>query len=186
MIDQETLNTFDELYYSSYQDVLKYVVCNCQNIENVKDIIQNIYLEVFRKIKNNKLINKSYVMGIAKNKVKDYYRFNYKAKIISIFSSKSDSDALDLIDTIPANIDIELNLTKEEDIKIIWQFLKKKKVIISKIFYLYYYMDFELKEIAQELNISESNVKNYLYRTLKELKSLLKKEGDNDAKKTNN
>ena len=51
MIDQETLNTFDKIYYETYQDVLKYIVVNCSNIEDVKDIVQNVYLEVLKKTK---------------------------------------------------------------------------------------------------------------------------------------
>ena len=50
MMSQETLNLFDELYYETYQDVLKYVIINCSNMEDVKDIIQNVYLEVLNKI----------------------------------------------------------------------------------------------------------------------------------------
>lgn len=188
MIDQETLNSFDELYYSSYQDVLKYVVCNCKDIDNVKDIVQNIYLDVLKKIRkgNSYQINKAYIMGIAKNKVKDYYRFHYKVKLISLFSPKNDMDDISLIDTIPMDYNLEDELVKEEDIKFIWNYLKKKKAIISKIFYLYYYMNFDIKGIANELHISESNVKNYLYRTLKELKCLLENRGEENAKETNN
>lgn len=180
MIDQETLDTFDELYYSSYQDVLKYVVCNCQNIADVKDIVQNIYLAIFNKIRqdNKFLLTKSYVIGIVKHKIKDYYRFNYKAKIISIFSSKKDQNDITLVDNIASDINIESDLIKEENINFIWKYLKKKNVIIFKVFYLYYYMDFSIKNIASELNIGESNVKNYLYRTLKELNGLLKDRGE--------
>ena len=43
MIDQETLKTFDILYYESYNEVLKYVICNCSNIQDIKDIVQNVY-----------------------------------------------------------------------------------------------------------------------------------------------
>lgn len=179
MIDQETLKTFDKIYSNTYKEILKYTVCNCSNIEDVKDIIQNIYLAVLKKINNDNkfIIDRSYVMGIAKNKVKDYYRFNYKAKLVSLFSFKDDIDNLQIIDKIPSSIDIEKDYLRKEDIEYIWNFLKKKKVIISKIFYLYYYMDFDIKEIAEELQISESNVKNYLYRTLKELSFLMKKKG---------
>lgn len=35
---------------------------------------------------------------------------------------------------------------------------------------LYYYFEMTHKEIAEALSISESSVKNYLYRTLKELR----------------
>ncbi|MDE6141571.1 MAG: hypothetical protein K2G03_03110, partial [Bacilli bacterium] len=75
MIDQETLDKFDELYYATYLDVSKYVIVNCSNLEDAKDIIQNIYLDILNILKkNNSVINKSYIMGIAKNKVADYYR----------------------------------------------------------------------------------------------------------------
>ena len=36
MIDQETLNTFDKIYYETYQDVLKYIVVNCSNYKPQK------------------------------------------------------------------------------------------------------------------------------------------------------
>lgn len=58
---------------------------------------------------------------------------------------------------------------KKFDTDVIWNYLKQKPVIISKIVYLYYYEGMNLKEISECLNISLSNVKNYLYRTLKEL-----------------
>ncbi len=177
MIDQETLKTFDILYYESYNEVLKYVICNCSNIQDIKDIVQNVYLEVIKKIKKESKvkITKQYIMGIAKNKVIDYYRFNYKNKIVSLFSNK---EGIELLDQIPSDYDLEDHFIKETDLKIVWEYLKKKKVIISKIFYLYYYEDYEIKEIAKVLNISESNVKNNLYRTLKELKTLLNIGGD--------
>ena len=180
MIDQETLKTFDEIYDKTYADILKYVICNCSNIEDVKDIVQNIYLELL-KVLNNKITYNNvnaYIMGIAKNKVKEYYRFNYKAKIISLFSKKDD---LELLDIIPDNIDLQKNLIQKEDLKFVWSYLKNKKVVISKIFYLYYYNNMSIREIAKELNISESNVKHYLYRTLKELKNVVKQRSEENV-----
>ena len=179
MIDQETLNTFDKLYYETYQDVLKYTVINSSNIEDVKDIIQNVYLEVLKKLNNKNIqINKSYIIGIAKNKIRDYYRFKYKVKIISLFSSIKDNKNINLIDTIDANIDIEKMIIKKQDLSFIWEYLKKQKTIIAKIFFLYYYMDYSIKDISIEFHISESNVKNYLYRTLNKLISLMKGKGE--------
>ncbi len=180
MVDQEALKTFDELYDKTYNNILKYVICNCSNIEDVKDIVQNIYLELLKVIDKKNTINnpKNYIMGIAKNKVKEYYRFNYKAKIISLFSKKED---LDLVDTIPSNIDLQKDLITKEDLQFIWNYLKNKKVIISKVFYLYYYNDLSIKDIAEYLNISESNVKHYLYRTIQELKNILKEKGDKNV-----
>ena len=167
-------------YVYIYDNILKYVICNCSNIEDVKDIIQNIYLELLRVLNKKNTYNNinAYIMGIAKNKIKEYYRFNYKAKIISMFSSKND---LTFLDTIPSNIDIPSYLIKKEDLKFIWSYLKNKKVIISKIFFLYYYSNMSIKEISQELNISEANVKHYLYRTLNELKNVMKQGSDENV-----
>lgn len=181
MIGQETLKTFDELYYKTYSKILKYVVCNCFNIEDVKDIVQNVYLDVYKKLQKNMIINETYIMGIAKNKVKDYYRLNLKVKILSLFSNLNNLDDFMLVDTISSNIDVEKDIMIKDDLSTVWKFLKKKKVIISKIFYLYYYENMNIKGVAKTLNISESNVKNYLYRTLKELKVFMKSRGDKNA-----
>lgn len=182
MLDQETLKTFEELYKETYEEILRYVVCKSSNIEDVKDIVQTVYLEVLKKLKKDASfkITKQYIIGIAKNKINSYYRFNYKAKIISLFDKK-DNQEIEILETIPDEFDLQTYLTNKNDVEIIWNFLKKKKVIIFKIFYLYYYSDFKIKDIAKMLNISEANVKNYLYRTLKELASFMKYGGENNV-----
>ena len=164
MINQEILNQFDMLYEATYFDVSKYVICKCSKPDDVEDILQNIYLAVFKAILNNNEVTKTYIMGIAKNKVNDYYRFRYKEKIISLLSRKED---LDTIDTIPAEIDIETNMLDKFDTELVWKYLKNKKVIVFKVFYLYFKLELSIKEISKCLNITESNVKHYLYRTIR-------------------
>ena len=182
MIDQEALNTFNQLYEATYSDVLKYVIVHCSCMEDVKDIIQNIYVDVLMRLDKDKVpISEAYMMGIAKNKVKDYYRFRYKHKMVSLFSNIKDQKEIALIETLASDMDIDKMILKEEDIEFIWQYLKSQKIVIFKIFYLYYVMDFSIKDISKELCISESNVKNYLYRTCHRLKILMKDRGDIDV-----
>lgn len=164
MINHEALKQFDLLYENTYFDVSKYVVCKCSNPEDVEDILQNIYLAVFKAVSKNVNITNTYIMGIAKNKVKDYYRFNYKEKIVSLFSSK---DNLEMIDTIPADVDIESSLIDKYDTDFVWEYLKSKKVIIFKVVYLYFKLELTIKEISECLSLTESNVKHYLYRTIR-------------------
>ena len=164
MINHEALKQFDLLYENTYIDVSKYVVCKCSNPEDVEDILQNIYLAVFKAVSKNVNITNTYIMGIAKNKVKDYYRFNYKEKIVSLFSSK---DNLEMIDKIPADVDIESSLIDKYDTDFVWEYLKSKKVIIFKVFYLYFKLELTIKEISECLSLTESNVKHYLYRTIR-------------------
>lgn len=178
MIDQKTLEKFDKLYNDSYQTVLKYVICKCSNIEDVKDIVQNIYLDLLRKLDKDKSfdIDISYVMGVAKNKVNQYYRFNYKVKIVSLFSKQDD---ISLIDVVSSEVDLSKDVIRKDDLEFVWDFIKRKKIIVFKIFYLYYYCDLTIESISKELNITISGVKYYLYNTLKKLK-LIMKEREND------
>ncbi len=169
MTSERILNIFNKLYNDTYLEVSKYVVCNASKIDDVEDIIQNIYLEVFRLVKKDKDINLSYIMGITKNKVKDHYRFKYKDKLLSfIFKDNS-------LEEIPSNYDLEKTYLNKYDTDKVWSYLKKKNIIIFKVFYLYYYLGLSIKDISTNLNISESNVKHYLYRTLKELNTYLER-----------
>ena len=52
----------------------------------------------------------------------------------------------------------------------VWNYLKNKNELTARIFYLYFVMDIPIKTIAEDLGFTESNVKNHLYRTQKELK----------------
>ena len=170
MSTQEALNKFQKVYDETYDDVLKYLVCNVARVSDAEDIIQDVYLALFKKIKKD--INKEYVFGIAKNKLKDYYRFTYKHKEKIMPSSK------EVCEQVPDIFDFLNDMLKKENIRFVWNYLNKKKGVIGKVFFFYYYENYSLKEIAQTLDISEANVKHYLYRTLKEIKEQLKEENN--------
>lgn len=178
MIDQINLKKFNDIYDETYENVLKFIVCKCSNIDDVNDIIQETYIDVYKKIlKNDSIDNiKPYVIGIAKNKIKKHYNLLYKFKTISIFNDKQND--FQVLDQIPNDINIERIVLDKEAIEEIWKYLRNKKIDIQKIFYLYYNLELTIKEIAQELDLSESYVKNGLYRTLKELQGVLGKDCD--------
>lgn len=154
---------FDLIYQETYESVSKYVILNCRNLADANDVIQNVYYDILKNIDSIKN-NKAYIMKIAKNKVSDYYRSNYKSKLVSLFNSDDE-----IIETICDKVDLEKSVENKYDIDKVWNYLKRKPEKIFKIFYLYYYEEYKINEISKMLKISQSNVKNYLYRTLKEL-----------------
>lgn len=168
MIDQRTLDKFEKLYKESYDEVSRYVVCNCNYIEDVKDIIQNTYMAVFKKI--DRIESKEYILGIAKNKTKDYYRFKYRSKIVDI-----NDDVIK--EVVPDDFDLEQSVFLKYDAEKVWEYLTKKPVTVAKVFYLYFYSQMTIRYISRELDMTESNVKNYIYRNLKELNKYLQREG---------
>lgn len=178
MIDQLYLKQFNKIYEETYNHVLKFIVCRCSNMDDINDIIQDTYLELYNAIIKERNITdyKKYIIGIANNKIKKYYSLLYRINSISIFSTKDKE--LELISTIKSDIDIEKIVIKCNDVEIIWNYLKSKKIIIQRIFYLYYELDLKIKDIAKELDITESYTKNCLYRTLKELQEFIGKDCD--------
>jgi len=163
MIDQLTLESFNELYKETYDSILKYVVLNVRSSADVDDIIQNIYISVYDSLNKNRVVNKAYVYGIAKHKIKDFYRFKFKHETISL-------DDEDLISTLASETDIEKMALLKYDSEQIYDYLRNKNVKVYQIFFLYFKQDYTLKEISEELHLSESNVKSILYRNLKMLK----------------
>ncbi len=181
MANNDSLDVFDAIYNNTYNNILEYVICNCSNIDDVEDIIQNVYYEVYKIIKKNKIeVDYSYILGIAKHKVKDYYRFKYRRKEISLIDDEENEDYMN---NIPSEDDIEEEIIRTDNVNIIWKFLKRKKVIISQVFYLYYKLEYPIKEIAEKLNLSVSSTKHYLYRTLKELNKYIESEEIQDERK---
>ncbi len=165
------LYKFNEIYDKTHLDLLKYVIIKCHNINDTKDIIQETYLELWNIINKKELsdINiKSYLIGIANNKIKKHYTLLQKIKTVSLFET-NDKD-IELIDTIVDSMDLNDIIIKEDNWHTIWKYLKgKKNQDIPKVFYLYYKLELSIKEIANQLDVGESYIKHLIYRTLKEL-----------------
>lgn len=180
MTGQKSLERFNRIYDNTYSDILKYIIIKCHNINDSNDIIQEVYFELW-KILNKRDIDesniKSFLIGISINKIKKHYTLVQRFKTISIFN-KSDKDIV-LIDNLKDDIDLENLVIKSNEWDFIWNYIKSKKnQNIPKIFYLYYVLDLTIKDISKELIVSESYVKNVIYRTLDELRSLFGKESD--------
>ena len=138
MTGQTNLDKFNEIYNRTYSNTLKYIIIKCHNINDVNDIIQDVYLELW-KIMNKKNIDdtniNSYLIGIAINKIKKYYSLAMRIRDISLFD-KSNNE-LEIIDKIDSSFDIESLLIKDEEWKSIWDFIKNKKnQDIPKVFIL--------------------------------------------------
>ena len=128
---------FEKIYYETYDITLKYIVCNSSNINDVNDIIQEVYLEVYKKLNKMDYINdiNSYIIGIAKNKIrKHYYKFN-RLKTLSIFNKNDDE--IEYVDIIKSDIDLEKIIINSNLYEKAWDYVKTKKYIIAKVFFLY-------------------------------------------------
>ena len=91
MTGQNNLERFNEIYENTYQSVLKYVVCKCANLSDVNDIVQEVYIEVYKKISELTIkeiagtlrVGESYVKNCLYRTLKELQRFMEKESDIN-------------------------------------------------------------------------------------------------------
>ena len=164
-------NNFEEIYQDTYNRVLRFIVVKCNDIDYVNDIKQNKYIKFLKILKKKNIIKidniNNYILGIANNIIKRHY-YKKKNNIIT-FVKEEEIEIKD-------DIDLEQDFITKENVKKVWEYIKGKDILTSKIFYLYFVLELKISEIATELRIKESTVKNRLYRTLKEVKKYIGKD----------
>lgn len=169
---------FDRIYDATYKKVSGYVIAKCSDITDTEDILQDIYSELFYTLKTKGCDYirepEAFVMQIANTKLKRYYTQKSKRKMLT-FLTKTDEEHGEYTEDVPENIDVEAMYINLATVREIWQVIRRKNEDIQKVFALHYYSGFTLKEIAEMLSLSESNVKHKLYRTLTELRTLYQK-----------
>lgn len=157
-------NDFERIYRETYYSTLKYITIKCNNIEDINDILQDTYVELFNILKK-RTVNvqkcESYINGIATNIIKRHY-----SKVKKICFVNDEDENVEIAD----DFDLEQEFITKENAENIWNFIKNKDLITGKIFYLYFIFDMKIADVARELELNESNVKNRIYRTIKQLR----------------
>jgi len=171
---------FEKIYKDTYNKVLRFAVIKCRNLDDINDIIQDTYLELLKLLKKKKMLEaeniESYILGISNNVLKRYYHKKKKDNIVYYYQDDSNL-AKDIEDTF----DLEAEIITKHNVSKVWEYLKHKDLITTKVFYLYFAVGLKISEISKELEIGESNIKNRIYRTLKEIKKYLGKDvNEND------
>ena len=85
--NEETKQQFKKIYDETYHNVLRFIVIKTHDINEVNDIIQETYLELW-KILNKKVLLEdnlnSFMLGIANNKIKKHFTFLKKLKALTV------------------------------------------------------------------------------------------------------
>lgn len=113
-------------------------------------------------------------MQIAKRKIYHHYTLLERLKIH--FPVKSEEEMQTLIEETQLELSTEELVIKKASLEQAGKILKAKDEVTKKIFYLYYGMNVTIPEISQMLSLTESNVKNKLYRTIRELRTYFETE----------
>ena len=178
MSDPSTVSRFDEIYNSTKKPVLAFITAKCASTEDAGDIFQETYMELYRvllKRGTGYITNeKAFVMKLAKQKLSRHYKLIDRLRnVVPLVRKDGDNEEFDV-----SEFDVDSFLVEDFTVNKVLlesarQHIKSKPEIVKKVFYLFYNSDLTISETAQLLSISESSVKNHLYRTLKEMRELL-------------
>lgn len=171
---------FEKIYETTYQKTLVYVTKRCGNLFDISDIMQEIYMEVYQTI-NNKgggylKEPMAFVLHVAKSKVYRHYTLQEKLKnCCPLFFQTTENEELERADLVEnASLSPEEVTFSEERLGEVWRFLQTKPQEVQRVFYLFYYGELTISEIARELHLKESTVKNRIYRTTNEIRKQFK------------
>ena len=178
MSNPDAASRFDEIYNSTSKSALTFITAKCGRTADISDIFQDTYMELYQVLLKrgaNYVTNeRALVLKIAKRKIARYYSLIERLRIFIPLTSENDSsDEADLSDFEADAFlteDFAVNHIMLENVR---QLIQAKPEHVQKVFYLRYDADMSIPEIARTLSMSESNVKNRLYRTIKELRDLL-------------
>ncbi len=161
------------LYISAYPKIEFLVLSNNGTKEDAKDVFQEAFIVVWNNIKNdvfiplNETAIQGYLYTISKNKWLDIIK-----------SSRFKKTKLTFDETSLANKSDELNDLNQEDLldekleKTIDAF-KNMGQPCKQLLTDFYYEKKSLKDIAIQLNIEESTVRNKKYRCMENLRALV-------------
>ena len=138
--------------------------------EDIEEIVSDTFLTIWHnknKIEKDKIL-KNYIAAVTKNLVLKKLRENKNNKLNVNLCDENIGSQFNNIEYVYENNLIEETINEE---------LKNFTKLEYKIFTKYYYFSKSIKEIASEMNISESLVKVKLYRIRKKLKKRLKEKG---------
>lgn len=178
MVDPNITSRFNEIYDSTYKVVLSFITVKCRNTADISDIAQETYMELYQ------LLNKrgvdyvrnsnAIVFKIAKQKLSRHYSIMERLRIfVPMISTNEDGDEVALSDFEADAFETEDFIINQMLVENAQRIIRQKPDDVKRIFNLFYDVGLTIPDIAKALSMSESSVKNKLYRTLKELRNLL-------------
>ena len=155
-------------FYNYVYIIVKNGVSVSMTDEDTEEIISDVFVAIWKNSSNllKTIEIKPYLIGIAKNVIRNKYRNTELNFSISDYEEN-------LIDTC----NIEKITEENEQNKVILDTLKTVKPKEYEIFIMFYYESKSVKEIAKVLNLSTSNVKTILHRVRKVIKRNLEDGG---------
>ena len=153
------MKELEQLFQEHLPPLKRFVRFKINNLQDAEDIIQEVCLTATANYKTlkNKEVFKAWLLGIASNKCKDYYR--KKAKLLEFPWEEVSESALGVG---------RLGVMVQNRVRETLELLGEKE---QQILYLYFFKDLPQEEIARQLNLPIGTVKSRLHYAKEKFKA---------------
>ncbi len=152
---------YEKIVEENINFVYRAAVCYCKNTRDAEDIVQNTFLKLLQsgqEFQDKEHIRK-WLVRVAVNECKNMWKSYWNRNVISLETLEYEKEAVRTDE-------------QKELLQAVMGLPPKYRIVI----HLYYYEGYHVKEIADMLHLSESNVQIRLMRARKKLKEYLKEE----------
>ncbi|MCF3941672.1 sigma-70 family RNA polymerase sigma factor [Oceanobacillus alkalisoli] len=166
---------FNRFYETYHQDIYNYVFYMVKDKTITEDIVQEVYIRVIKSYDRFRgdSSEKTWAFSIARHIVFDHFRKQKRKRKVT----NETIDLDDMTEFIPARETTpDEAIIHQEDVALMYQLLDQCSVNQKQVVILRYIQHHSLKETAEILDLTVSNVKTLQHRAIKKLKSLLDEE----------
>ncbi|MEW5951039.1 MAG: RNA polymerase sigma factor [Elusimicrobiota bacterium] len=154
--------TFEEILEKYQASIMSFIYRYVGNLSDADDLTQEVFISVYKNLDKlrDKDKAKSWIFSIAANKSKNFLRRKKIMSFLSLDDSNSREEGLKLEDVLDSKEESRQKvLEREEEIKNILSSLpnRQKEILLLRG------EGFDVKEIAELLDISEGTVKANLH-----------------------
>lgn len=166
-----TPEDFNAIYHATFPQVSKFVHFKVADLEDAQEIVQNVYLDFYRYIcKNDKPVDNvsAYLISMAKNELTRYYKTRSETPYVL------DEEDNMMLDQIPDDQDLELEVLNSLSTQEIWAVIETMPKLDKQILIAHYRFDLPFSEIARSLNMPGSTVRSRHQAAIETIKSKIK------------
>ena len=158
---------FRQLYNRYFEPIFRFILSRCGNENLAADICSQVFLKAMQKLKGYEFKGvpfSAWLYRIASNEVAQHYRNNKKMRVVSAEETQ--------LEDMVEEMDFD-NFGEYRDVML--EVLEELKPIDMQLIEMRFFEKRPFKEIADILNLSESNAKVKTYRILERMKKQILK-----------
>lgn len=169
------LQAFENLVYRYDAKIMRLIFNMVNNVEDTRDLYQEVFIRVFKSIKNFRFQSEFYtwLFRITVNVCINYRKRKISHQHESLDDYLDENDRNWRIVVAVENRNPEQTLINKELNDQIQQSIDNLSPRQRSVFILKHYHGYKLSEIANIMNCSEGTVKNYMFRAVQKMKKSL-------------